>query len=284
MTNLASTAHDILGFDSVMPYFSIHLESSALGCEVDWGTVNRIPFVKKRMISNPLEMKNSPSFLDKSEITSILQAIKLLKKKYNNQVPVIGKVIGPWTLAYNLYGAENLTLDTIIEPEKTKQFIRELATVSLDFALAQYEAGADMLTWADHVTSDLISPGVYAEYVLPLQKIAAEKLQKYGPVILHICGNVMDRLDEIKQSGFKLFHIDSRNDIPAVRSCFGEKVKLCGAVNNPVTMLTGTDRDIRDEVKKNIRDGIALIAPECAIPANVKNHSLMLLPDTVRRL
>ena len=284
MANLASTSRDILGFDSVMPYYSVHLESRALGCEVDWGEVNRIPFVRKRLLSSPEDLIIPLSFLEKPEIRALLNAIILLKKKYKGQVPIIGKVIGPWTLAYNIYGAENLTVDTILEPVRTKQFLKELLKVSLEFARAQIEAGADMLTWADHVTSDLISPGVYAEFALPMQQIAAESLQKDSPVILHICGNVMDRLKEIKQSGFKLFHIDSRNDIGAVRQYFQEDVKLCGAVNNPISLLTGSERDIRDEVLKNIEDGIALIAPECAIPAYVTNRSLKLLPHTVRSM
>ena len=33
---LAATGHTELGFDSVMPYFSIVQEASALGCPVQW--------------------------------------------------------------------------------------------------------------------------------------------------------------------------------------------------------------------------------------------------------
>ncbi|MDP7549048.1 MAG: uroporphyrinogen decarboxylase family protein, partial [Alphaproteobacteria bacterium] len=36
MARLAATAHTILGFDSVMPVFSIIQESSALGCKMQW--------------------------------------------------------------------------------------------------------------------------------------------------------------------------------------------------------------------------------------------------------
>ena len=35
MASLAATAHTMLGFDSVMPYFSVHLEAEMLGCEID---------------------------------------------------------------------------------------------------------------------------------------------------------------------------------------------------------------------------------------------------------
>ena len=37
MEALASVGHNKFGFDSISPYFSILLEASALGAEVDWG-------------------------------------------------------------------------------------------------------------------------------------------------------------------------------------------------------------------------------------------------------
>ena len=36
MADLAATGHDIFGFDSVAPYFSVHLEASALGAKVNF--------------------------------------------------------------------------------------------------------------------------------------------------------------------------------------------------------------------------------------------------------
>ena len=36
MARLAATGHTELGFDSIMPVFSIIQESSALGCKIQW--------------------------------------------------------------------------------------------------------------------------------------------------------------------------------------------------------------------------------------------------------
>ncbi len=43
MTALAQTAVTVLGFDNIMPLFSVWHESAALGCEVDWGDRSRMP-------------------------------------------------------------------------------------------------------------------------------------------------------------------------------------------------------------------------------------------------
>jgi [methyl-Co(III) methanol-specific corrinoid protein]:coenzyme M methyltransferase len=38
MAELALAGQEIIGFDTVMPEYSVHQEAAALGCEVDWGS------------------------------------------------------------------------------------------------------------------------------------------------------------------------------------------------------------------------------------------------------
>ena len=47
MAALAAAGYTILGFDNVMPLFSVCHESSALGCYIDWGTSRRMPDCRK---------------------------------------------------------------------------------------------------------------------------------------------------------------------------------------------------------------------------------------------
>ena len=43
MATLAAGAHEVMGFDSVMPIFSIAQEAVALGCQVDWSDTDMMP-------------------------------------------------------------------------------------------------------------------------------------------------------------------------------------------------------------------------------------------------
>ena len=45
---LAATSYTDLGFDSIMPYFTIIQESSALGCEMQWEQKDNWPTVKMK--------------------------------------------------------------------------------------------------------------------------------------------------------------------------------------------------------------------------------------------
>ena len=283
MAALASVGHDYYGFDSVMPYFSIHLESSALGVEIDWGDANQTPRVVRTAISRMDDLFIPPDFLKFKPFSRLLSAISLLHDKYDKEVVVIGKVIGPWTLAYHLYGVEKLILDTILEPEKAKAFIKELSKISMAFARAQFEAGADIVTWAEHCTSDLVSATIYDDFVAPIHHRAAIELQEMGPIILHICGNVMDRLDSIAKTGLAVFHLDSRNDIRAAIMIALNRIQFTGSINNPFTLAQGNPSDVQKEVRACIESGINLISPECCIPCRVPDENLFTMVRTAHQ-
>lgn len=279
MEALASVGHDIFGFDSVSPYFSILLEASALGAEVDWGNIYEMPSVIKKPINNISDYEIPKNYMSRKEFSAMIEVCSRLKNKYKDEVPVIGKVIGPWSLAYHLYGVENLVLDTILEPEKTKAFITMLSEIPISFAKEQFNAGADIIVWADHVTSDLVSAEIYREFIMPIHKKAAVELQKYGPVILHTCGNVADRLPYIASTGFKIFHMDSKNNIAEAVKTVGNRMLITGCINNPVLLAQGEPQDVKRAVEENIKSGIKLISPECAIPFSVSSDNLIALVE-----
>ena len=43
MACLAAAGHEVLGYDTVMPVFSVTQEAEALGCRVDWGDPLMMP-------------------------------------------------------------------------------------------------------------------------------------------------------------------------------------------------------------------------------------------------
>jgi len=283
MANLAATAHTVLGFDTVAPYFSVHLEAAALGCKVNWRDSGGMPVITKYTLLKLSDFVQPTNFISQFPCQQLIQAIRILKKRFGDKVAIIGKVIGPWSLAYNLYGAENLILDTILYEKQVHAFIEELLALPIALAKAQFEAGADIVTWADHVTADLISAEIYAEFILPLHKLASHRLSGYGPIILHTCGNVIDRIALFRQSGFRGFHIDSRNDISEAVKIAGNELILTGSVNNPITLTSGQRSHVSKEVLYNIQSGIRLISPECAVPFITPNSNLIELVNATHR-
>lgn len=277
ITDLAATAHTVLGFDTVMPYFSVHLEAELLGCKVDWGSPTRFPSISARSLKQLDSFSYPSNILSRALCRQYLSAIRLLKKYYGDRVAIIGKVLGPWSLLYNLYGVEHLLLDVVLEPKQIHSILKELIALPIAFANAQLEAGADLITWAEHVTSDLISPGLYEEFMLQIHRYARQKLPADRTIILHTCGNVMDRLDLFCQTGFDLFHLDSRNDILQASALVQGRMRLTGGINNPGILAGGDPEAVCRQAHACIRSGLSLVSPECAIPLNITNASLQAL-------
>lgn len=282
MAALAATGYELLGFDTVSPYFSILLEAAALGCDIDWGQKDTMPEIKKesfKMLSASYCLK---TILNKRNVKALLEAIVLLKKRYNDKVAIVGKVIGPLTLAYHLYGVQRFLLKLMVEPENAKKIMEDLSEISIKFAYAQIEMGADVITWADHATGNLISAECYKNYLLPIQHKAVQELNKTVPVILHTCGDVNDRLIYIVRAGFTAFHFDSRNNLLDLLQVAKNHISLIGGINNPQLLLNGTTDQVRRNIFRLLHMGVVLVSPECAVPPRTPNKNLKEVVNSVR--
>ena len=281
MAALAAYAHTGLGFDSVMPYFSVVQEAAALGATVDWGSVYMMPYVRGRLFDDPGAFKLPPDFLGRTPVRTILDSLRLLKKRVGDAAVICGKAMGPWTLALRLYGLEELLIATIDDPPLVNELMVMLSDVSRIFIEAQLLSGADVVTLADHTTSNLVSPRTYTNFVQPRH---AEMNRMYpGKLILHCCGDTMDRVGHFKDGGFNWFHFESAN--PAAEAIpNAAPMRLIGNINIPDTLLTGTREDIEAAVRNCVGDGLTMVSPECAVPLQVSDASLKCIADTCRKL
>ena len=279
---LAATGHTELGFDSVMPYFTIIQESAALGCDMQWEEKDNWPTVR---MYNPIwkglqDIRIPKNFLQHPDNRTITGAIEILDKELGKEVAIIGKTMGPWTLAYHVFGVENFLIMTIDDPDMVKRCLEKLKEISVLFGEAQIAAGADALTFPDHATGDLVSGDYYRKFLLEIHQEMAERLQV--PLILHICGSTLDRLDYIAQSGMACFHFDSKNDPQQAVKIANKRITLVGNINNPETLYARGPETVREEVYRCLEAGVDIIAPECAIPLATKLENLLEIPRAVR--
>lgn len=282
MARLAATGYTELEFDTIMPVFTIIQESSALGCKIQWEQKDNWPTVKMREpIYEDVDDINIPSdLLTHQDTKCVLDAIKILKKEYGDEVAVIGKTMGPWSLGYHGFGVESFLLMSLDDPDKTMQCLDKLKKVTIDFGVAQIEAGADALTLPDHATGDLVSGDYYRRYLRDLHTEFVDRIPI--PLILHICGRTVDRMEYIAQTGMSAFHYDSKNHPQESIDITQDRISLVGNINNPETLFARGPEEVRQEVYKNLDAGVQLVGPECAIPLQTAVENLMEIPKAVR--
>ena len=151
---------------------------------------------------------------------------------------------------------------------------------SVDFGIAQAEAGADAITLPDHATGDLVSGEYYERYLRDLHIEFAERIPI--PIILHICGRTVDRMEFIAQTGMHAFHYDSKNKPAESMAIVGDRISLVGNINNPETLFSKGPEEVSAEVIENLEAGVQLVGPECAIPLQTAVENLKAIPQTVR--
>ena len=303
MARLAATSYTELGFDSIMPVFSIIQESSALGCQMQWEQKDNWPTVKMNqpIWSGPEDIRipdNWPTvrmyrpiwqepedvhvpkdFLTHPDNLCVLKSLEILRKEYGDEVAIIGKTMGPWSLGYHCFGVENFLLMSLDDPGKTMLCLDKMKEATIQFGRAQIDAGADAVTLPDHATGDLVSGDYYDRFLKEMHTQFVDDIPI--PIILHICGRTVDRMGFIAETGMAAFHYDSKNTPDESADVVKNRISLIGNINNPETLYSKGPETVREEVYKNLDAGIQLVGPECAIPLQTPIENLKEIPLAV---
>ncbi|MBN1299329.1 MAG: hypothetical protein JW997_06565, partial [Actinobacteria bacterium] len=286
MFELARANYEILGYDMIMPVYSVVIESHAMGCSVDWGKPLMMPRIRYAICKDyediSFEKKDIKKILLKNDaVRAVLNCISRLKSKYPD-IAVTGKVFGPWTLGYHFFGVEHFLIKTIDDPGQVVKIIEKLLDITICFSDLQVQAGADIITVADHATADLCSPDSYRDFLIPVHSRLAKEIKV--PAILHICGNTLDRLDYICRTKISGFHFESKVDACTACKINGGRITLIGNINNPSTLLFKTPGDVKKEAEYAFACGVKIIGPECAVPLTTPLENLKEISRVVHNL
>jgi len=277
MAGLAATGHEVLGYDTVMPVFSVTQEAEALGCRVDWGGPEMMPGARTHPFSKASEFRLPEGWMEAPSIRVVLEALSLLRRAFGDRVVIVGKVMGPWSLSYHMMGVEEFLVRTIDEPDCARRSLEALLPVPVAFARAQMRAGADIICLADHATGGMVSPLMYRDFLLPLHQ---EIVGQMGcPTVLHCCGDTTDRLAYFARTGFDCYHFESVVRVEDAVTAASGHMTLIGNVNNPQTLLAGTRDDVAAECARAIAGGVDILSPECAVPLTTPTENLRVLVD-----
>ena len=181
---------------------------------------------------------------------------------------VLGWVEGPFAEYSDLRGVENAMFDLIDKPEMFLKAGETIVQNEIAFARAQIKAGADMIGMGDAAAS-LISPKMYKELVLPLEQKQIEAIHKAGATVkLHICGNIINNIAHMAQSGADIIDVDWMVPLDKARELVGPEVTLCGNFDPSGVLLQGNPEDVAKAARECIKTGGKkfILMPGCEVP------------------
>ena len=266
MAKLAIANHELSGLEAVRVPYCLTVLVEAMGCGINMGTKNRQPSVIDNPYPKSMEGAAIPEdLLQRGRIPVVLEAIKLIREKVGPDVPIIGGMEGPVTIASDLTSVKSFMKWSIKKPDLFGQVLDLSAEAAIIYANAMVEAGADIISAADPVASpDLMSPDSFKQYLQP-------RLQKFSSgvnstAILHICGNVNPILDYMADCGFEGLSVEEKiGSVKKAKEVIGTRATLVGNISSPFTLLPGPVDKIKSEAKQALSEGVDVLAPGCGI-------------------
>ncbi len=263
----------LVGSEAVILFSDIFVPVPGLGVEVDF----RPGPVVSRPIRSLAQVEALRAPDPRESVPFVFEILRALRAELETpQVPLIGFAGAPFTLAaYLMGGGADREFSWIRHalyraPELLRALQARLTDLVVAYLNAQIEAGAQVVqlfdTWAG-----LLAPAEYREWVLPVHREIAAKLDRASaPLILYVKGGA-HLLDLMLEAGADVLSLDWRVEIGAAARRVGDRASLQGNLD-PAALAAP-----REAIFQRVRE-----IAEAARPA--RGHILNLghgcLPET----
>jgi hypothetical protein len=198
------------------------------------------------------------------ELDDFYRSAKEAKKFCDeNRIFLSGNSFGVGDAVIHLSGVEPVVTAALENPDFLKRYIGIVSDWSLKKTAILVAAGVDLIVrrgWYE--STDFWSPRLYREFLFePLRKEVALAHQAGVKFCYVMNSGAMPLLDFFEEIGFDMLsNIDplARNtDLARIKSRIGDRIALCGGVNNNLVIERGTE----DEVAAAVADAIDKLAP-----------------------
>jgi uroporphyrinogen decarboxylase len=181
-----------------------NLEAEAYGATIERPDGDGIPAVHVPLLASLKEGIALPPFdpqLD-GRIGMVIAVGQRLKREFP-QADVRIPVAGPFSIAFNLRGINQLCLDAALQPEDTAKLLWRLADNQTVFCRAVAAAGLDVAFFESAASPPMLSPRQFRELELPaLRRILAIAAECVGrPVPCIMGGNTYPILEDLLSTG-----------------------------------------------------------------------------------
>jgi uroporphyrinogen decarboxylase len=219
----------------------------------------------------------------------ILRATRILAREIGDRAWIVARADqGPFDLASQLLGMEQLMMALLESPEVVDELLDFCRAVTTRYAFALIAAGGRSTSIGEPVSGpDLISPAHYRRFALPQQRRLADDLRTSGIVLAnHICGNTIPIIADYVESGARILEIDHKTDLARARDAAAGRVCLLGAIDTSILAM-GTPADVTDACRGAIEvmgtGGGFILGPGCAMGPETPPENIHALVESVRR-
>jgi MtaA/CmuA family methyltransferase len=283
MASLAIAGHLVLGFDNVRIPFDQTVEAEALGGRVAYGGELDFPEVHVPIEGSPADLKVAEDVLSKGRIPVVLDAIAKARNGLPCNAPIVGGIVGPFSVGAQAFGLETYLKLTIRNPEGVSHSMEVITPFLVSYAKEMVKRGADIIAIEDMASSpDMLNPKFFRQRVAPHLKKLISSIE--APVILHVCGNATAIVADLVDLGAAAISLDAKTDLRKASKAARGKVKLAGNLSPVDTLLRGTPEDIKLAVNAAVEAGIDIVSPGCSLSPLTSTENVKALVQATREI
>lgn len=190
----------------------LSVEAEAFGASVRFSE-DEVPTVTGRLVEGPEQAAalRVPQ-VGAGRTGEYLKGARLASGRITDR-PVLGGVIGPYSLAGRLMGMADIMVRCIEDPEPVRVVLEKAAGFIAEYALAYKRAGAAGIVMAEPAAG-LLSPKMNDEFSTAyIRDIVARVQDEHFIVIYHNCGNTLPLVKSLLANGAKAYHFGNAVDM-----------------------------------------------------------------------
>jgi uroporphyrinogen decarboxylase len=262
---------------ALLSAMDLSAEAEALGGRVHMAD-NEVPTVVGRRIQDTDEIQafSSPGVgTGRTEV--YLETVRQLSQRTDGS-PVLGGMIGPFSLAGRLFGLSELLELTAAEPENVMLLLEKTTGFLSRYARAFKEAGAQGVIMAEP-SAGLLSPRALENFSSGfIGRIVDEVSDARFEIILHNCAARLPHLAGVLKSRACAFHFGAPMNILEALARVPEDVVVCGNLDPSRVFWGATPDEVATQTRVLLENTNGrrnfVISSGCDIPAETPMTNL----------
>jgi len=279
------------GYDGVQLSLGVTAEPEALGARVEQ-PVDAGPVLRDRLLSEPrkLESLRGIDVPSRGRFPLFREAVKRVVRAIGDDAFVMVTLRGPFLMAAQLRGVEQVLVDTIAAPDLLDRVLKLTSAISLDLGRDFLATGAHAVVLGEATCSpNFIPPETYRSLIQGHHRRIAGELRSAGwqAVGLHICGDILPIFEDVLSTGVNLVDIDHQAPPPTVLDLNRSRAVLRGNLDPSSVLAFGTPemidrktRELRCAVEER---GCWVHSSGCDISPGTPPQNLSRVIDNLRR-
>jgi uroporphyrinogen decarboxylase len=273
------------GAEVLVTFMDLSVEAEAFGCAIrhsDTGNPEIVGTIKPERLTTPT--------VGAGRTGEVLRCAELCAEQLAQ--PVLGGLIGPFSLACLLIGMSEMMVMAAVEPDHAHAILQIAADFLRQYLLALRQTGLAGAIIAEP-SAGLLSPEMSRDFsVHYLRQIIAPAKSDDFAVILHNCGKTEKQVSVLLSSGADALHVGNAVDIRQVLAQAPPDFPILGNLDPVGVLCDGAEDTVRAAVRELLQTTAAypnhIVSSGCDIPAqtpiaNIKAFFAAVQDYTTRR-